>query len=428
MRIAIVGSGIAGLTAAHRLHPEHDLTLFEAGDHVGGHVHTHQINLGGRDYRIDTGFIVFNDWTYPNFIALLDELGVASQASNMSFSVSCGPSGLEYNGATLNSLFAQRANLLHPRFWGMLRDILRFNREAPQLLAEEGNELSLGDYLTANAYGRLFRDYYILPMGAAIWSTDPKLMLSFPARFFIRFFLNHGLLAVKDRPAWRVVKGGSRSYVDRLIAPFRERVRLNCPVTRIERQEDRVILHSPTGGAETFDAVFLACHSDQALALLGDPSPAEREVLAAIPYQPNEAVLHTDTRLLPRRRLAWAAWNYLMPEGPGGRLALTYDMNILQGLEAPETFCVTLNASERIDPAKVLARVPYHHPLFTLKGAAAQARHREINGTRRTYYCGAWWRNGFHEDGLVSALAALDHFRADFGLPPGPAPRPGSRP
>jgi uncharacterized protein len=421
VRIAIVGSGIAGLTAAHRLHPEHDLTLFEAGDHVGGHVHTHEINLGGRDYRIDTGFIVFNDWTYPNFIALLDELGVASQASDMSFSVSCGPSGLEYNGATLNSLFAQRANLFKPRFWGMLRDILRFNREAPQLLAEEGNELSLGDYLTANAYGRLFRDYYILPMGAAIWSTDPELMLGFPARFFIRFFLNHGLLAVKDRPVWRVVKGGSRAYVDRLIAPFSDRVRLNCPVTRIERQADQVKIHSLTGGMETFDAVFLACHSDQALALLANPSPAEHEILAAIPYQPNEAVLHTDIRLLPRRRPAWAAWNYLMPEGPGGRLALTYDMNILQGLEGTETFCVTLNASERIDPAKVLARVNYHHPLFTLEGATAQARQREINGTWRTYYCGAWWRNGFHEDGLVSALAALDHFRSDFGLPPGPA-------
>jgi predicted NAD/FAD-binding protein len=245
VRIAIVGSGIAGLTAAHRLHPDHDITLFEAGSHVGGHVHTHDVTLGGRDYRIDTGFIVFNDWTYPHFIALLDELGVGSQASDMGFSVSCGLTGLEYNGSTFNSLFAQRANLLKPRFWGMLRDILRFNREAPELLAEEGNELSLGDYLTANAYGRLFRDYYILPMGAAIWSTDPQLMLGFPARFFIRFFLNHGLLAVKDRPIWRVVTGGSRSYVDRLIAPFRERMRLNCPVTHIERQEDQVILHSP---------------------------------------------------------------------------------------------------------------------------------------------------------------------------------------
>ena len=423
MRIAIVGSGIAGLGAAHHLHREgHAITLFEAGDHVGGHVNTHQVSLGGRDYQVDSGFIVFNDWTYPNFIALLDELGVASQASDMSFSVSCGLTGLEYNGSTLNSLFAQRANLVSPRFWGMLLDILRFNREAPRLLEEPGNEVGLGDFLSAGGYGRLFRDYYILPMGAAIWSTDPALMLGFPARFFIRFFLNHGLLAVKDRPQWRVIKGGSRAYVDKLIAPFHDQVRLNCPVTRIERQDQGVSLHSPAGGQEDFEAVFLACHSDQALALLADPSPAETEVLGAIPYQPNEAVLHTDTRLLPRRPLAWASWNFLMPQGPGGRLVLTYEMNRLQSLDAPDTCCVTLNASERIDPAKVLARLSYHHPLFTLEGADAQARQREINGQRRTYYCGAYWRNGFHEDGLVSALTTLEHFRADFGLPRGPAP------
>ena len=423
MRIAIVGSGIAGLGAAHRLHREgHAITLFEAGPHAGGHVHTHDLPLGGRDYHVDSGFIVFNDWTYPNFIALLDELGVASQASDMSFSVSCGITGLEYNGSTLNSLFAQRANLVSPRFWGMLRDILRFNREAPRLLEEPGNEIGLGDFLSAGGYGRLFRDYYILPMGAAIWSTDPARMLAFPARFFVRFFLNHGLLAVKERPQWRVITGGSRVYVDKLIAPFRDRVRLNCPVRRIERRDQGVSLSSAAGGQEDFDALFLACHSDQALALLADPSPAETQVLSAIPYQPNEAVLHTDTRLLPRRPLAWASWNYLMPQGPGGRLALTYNMNILQGLDAPATFCVTLNASERIDPAGILARLTYHHPRFTLEGAAAQARQREINGAHRTYYCGAYWRNGFHEDGLVSALTALAHFRADFALPPGPAP------
>ena len=428
MNIAIVGSGIAGLGAAHHLHREgHAITLFEAGDHVGGHVNTHPISLGGNDYAVDSGFIVFNDWTYPNFIALLDEVGAESQASDMSFSVSCGRTGLEYNGATFNSLFAQRANLVNPRFWGMLWDILRFNREAPKLLAEEGNEVSLGDFLTAGGYGQLFRDYYILPMGAAIWSTDAERMLGFPARFFVRFFLNHGLLAVKDRPVWRVIKGGSRAYVDKLIAPFRDRVRLNCPVTRIERRDEGVSLHSATGGREDFDAVFLACHSDQALALLADPSPAETQVLGAIPYHLNEAVLHTDTRLLPRQPLAWASWNYLMPEGPGGRLALTYDMTHLQSLDAPETLCVTLNASERIDPARVLARVTYHHPLFTLEGAAAQTRQREINGPRRTYYCGAYWRNGFHEDGLVSALEALGHFRADFGLPPGPVPLTSGR-
>lgn len=416
MKIAIVGSGVAGLTVAHHLHPEHEITVFEAGDHVGGHVHTHDVTLGGRHYRVDSGFIVFNRRTYPNFIELLTHLGVEGQDSDMSFSVSCAASGLEYNGTSLNALFAQRENLLRPGFWGMLRDILRFNREAPRLLHPEGDEIGLGDYLDVQGYGRMFRDYYILPMGAAIWSTDPARMLAFPARFFVRFFLNHGLLSVRDRPVWQVIKGGSCTYVERLIQPFRARIRLDSPVLRIERRADHALLHTRSAGTERFDAVFLASHSDQALALLAEPTPAERAVLSAIPYQPNEAVLHTDTRLLPKRRLAWAAWNYLMPDGPGGRLSLTYDMNILQGLEGPETFCVTLNAAERIDPDKVIARMIYRHPLFTPESVAAQARHREIDGTSRTYYCGAWWRNGFHEDGVVSALAALRHFRQDFRL------------
>lgn len=412
MRIAIVGSGIAGLTAAHHLNHEHEITLFEAGEHVGGHVHTHDILLGGRSYAVDTGFIVFNERTYPNFIRLLDALGVESQASDMSFSVSCARSGLEYNGTDLNGLFAQRGNLLRPRFWRMIRDILRFNKQATSLLDEPGNEIGLGAFLERDRYSREFRDYYILPMGAAIWSTDPERMLAFPARHFVRFFRNHGLLSVVDRPIWRVVRGGSKAYVQRLIAPFKDRVLTRTPVLGITRYPDHVDLHL-AGGTRRFDAVFLACHSDQALNLLGDPTRAEREVLASIPYQNNEAVLHTDTRLLPKRRLAWASWNYLMPDGPGGRVSLTYDMNRLQSLDAPETFCVTLNASERIDPARVLKRMTYAHPLFTPKAVAAQARHREIDGTLRTYYCGAWWRYGFHEDGVVSALDALRHFEQD---------------
>ncbi|MCP5278052.1 MAG: FAD-dependent oxidoreductase [Thiobacillus sp.] len=412
MKIAIVGSGIAGLTVAHHLFPEHDFTVFEAGGHVGGHVRTHDVDLGGRHYAVDTGFIVFNHRTYPHFTQLLADLGVESQDSDMSFSVSCGSSGLEYNGTGLNALFAQRSNLLRPRFWGMLGDVLRFNREAPDLLKADGTEVSLGAYLERGGYGAMFRDYYIMPMGAAIWSTDPARMLDFPARFFVGFFMNHGLLSVTDRPAWRVIQGGSRSYVERLVAPFRERVQTRRPIRAVSRFHDHVSLHTDQG-TERFDAVFLACHSDQALALLADPTPAEQAVLSAIPYQANDAVLHTDTRLLPKRRLAWAAWNYLMPEGPGGRVSLTYDMNILQGLDAPETLCVTLNATERIDPDKVIASMTYHHPLFTPAGVAAQLRHREIDGTRRTYYCGAWWRNGFHEDGVVSALDALRHFDED---------------
>jgi uncharacterized protein len=411
MKIAIVGAGIAGNVAAWHLYREHDITVFEAGAHAGGHSHTHELEQAGRRYAVDTGFIVFNDWTYPNFIRLLGELGVASQPSAMSFSVRDEASGLEYNGTSLNTLFAQRSNLLRPSFLGMLRDILRFNREAPALLEAPGGELPLGEVLARGGYGRAFIERYIVPMGAAIWSTDPASMQRFPARFFVRFLHNHGMLSVNQRPRWRVVRGGSARYVEKLTAPFRDRIRLRTPVESIRRLPGSVIVKARGHGAERFDAVFLACHSDQALGLLADPSPAEREVLGAIPYQENGAVLHTDTRLLPRKRRAWAAWNYHVLREPGERVALTYNMNILQGLDAPQPFLVTLNRSDTIDPAKVIKRITYHHPHFTPAGVAAQARQAELNGPLNTYYCGAWWRHGFHEDGVLSALAALDHLR-----------------
>jgi len=413
MKIAIIGGGIAGNMVAHRLHREHEITVYEAAGHIGGHTHTHIVEQKGRSYPVDTGFIVFNDRTYPNFIALLDKLGVASQESSMSFSVRVEASGLEYNGTTLNTLFAQRRNLLRPSFLGMIRDIVRFNREAPAQLAEPGGELTLGEFLSRGHYGRAFIEHYIVPMGAAIWSTDPKSMLRFPARFFVRFFHHHGMLTVNDRPVWRTVRGGSARYVEKLTAPFRDRIRLNTPVEWIRRLPGSVIVKARGLEAARYDAAFLACHSDQALALLVDPSAVEREVLSAIPYQENEAVLHTDTRLLPRKRLAWAAWNYHVLSGNGGPVALTYNMNILQGLDAPMPFLVTLNRSDAIDPARVIKRITYHHPLFTPSSVAAQARQRELNGAHRTYYCGAWWRNGFHEDGIVSALHALDHFEHD---------------
>jgi uncharacterized protein len=413
MKIAIIGSGIAGNVAAHHLHREHDLAVFEAGGHAGGHTHTHDIELHGRSYAVDTGFIVFNDRTYPNFLSLLEELGVASQASSMSFSVRDEASGLEYNGTTLNTLFAQRSNVLRPSFLGMVREILRFNREAPALLAAADDALALGAFLEAGGYGRRFVDHYLVPMGAAIWSTDPQRMLDFPARYFVRFLHNHGMLSVNDRPVWRTVRGGSREYVRRLTAPFAPRIRLRTAVRGLRRFPGHVIVETDHG-TERFDAAFLACHSDQALALLRDPSRPEREALGAIGYQENEAVLHTDTRLLPRRRLAWAAWNYHVPAVARDRVALTYNMNILQNLQAPETLCVTLNRSEAIDPSRVLKRIVYHHPLYTPAAVAAQSRQRELNGARRTYYCGAYWRFGFHEDGVVSALAALEHFRTDL--------------
>jgi predicted NAD/FAD-binding protein len=413
MRIAVVGSGIAGNVVAHGLHGEHDVTVYEAARRAGGHSHTHSVRQAGRRYEVDTGFIVFNDRTYPNFVALLDQLGVASQESSMSFSVRCETSGLEYNGTSLGTLFVQRRNLLRPAFLGMLRDIVRFNREAPALLRGTDGELPLGEILARGRYGRPFVDHYLVPMGAAIWSTAPAAMLAFPARFFVRFLHNHGMLTWNDRPLWRTVRGGSARYVEKLTAPFRDRILLGTPVEWIRRLPGGVIVKARGRAASRFDAVFLACHSDQALRLLGDASPVEREVLGAIPYQENEAVLHTDTRLLPRRRRAWAAWNYHVVPGRSGPVALTYNMNILQRLDAPTPFLVTLNRTDAIDPARVIERVTYHHPLFTPSSVAAQSRQREVNGALRTYYCGAWWRNGFHEDGVVSALAALEHFRSD---------------
>jgi len=412
VKIAIVGSGIAGNVAAHRLHREHDIRVYEAAGHVGGHTHTHDVEQAGRRYAVDTGFIVFNDRNYPNFTALLGELGIASQESSMSFSVRDDASRLEYNGTTLNTLFAQRRNLLRPAFLGMVRDILRFNREAPALLGQPGGELPLGELLARGRYGRAFVEHYLVPMAAAIWSTDPARMLDFPARFLVRFLHNHGMLTVNDRPAWRTVRGGSARYVERLTAAFRDRIRLHTPVEWIRRLPGCVIVKARGHEAERYNAVFLACHSDQALALLADPTPAERDVLDAIAYQRNDAVLHTDARLLPRRRLAWAAWNYHVLPG-GGPVALTYNMNVLQRLDAPEPLLVTLNRAEAIDPARVIKRITYHHPLYTPAAVAAQGRQRELNGAVRTYYCGAWWRNGFHEDGVVSALQALAHFEQD---------------
>jgi predicted NAD/FAD-binding protein len=409
MKIAIIGSGIAGNVAAYRLHRDNEVTVYEAAGHIGGHTHTNDVEIDGERQRIDTGFIVFNDWTYPNFIGLLDELGVESQPSAMSFSVRNEASGLEYNGTTLNTLFAQRRNLLRPSFYRFIRELLRFNREAPELLDAE-DEIALGDYLDSHGYSRAFTDNYLVPMGAAIWSTDPARMLEFPARFFVRFFHNHGMLSVDARPQWRAIRGGSARYVEKLVAPFRHRIRLNTPIESVSRTPGRVTVKARDAAPEHYDYVFFACHSDQALRLLADATATERSVLGAIPYQRNEVVLHTDTALLPRAKRAWAAWNYHVVPEPGAPCALTYNMNILQNLDSQRTFCVTLNRSDAIAPDKIIKRLAYDHPLYTPAGVAAQQRQHEINGVNRSFFCGAYWRNGFHEDGVVSALNALEHF------------------
>lgn len=410
MKIAIIGSGIAGNTLAYHLHPQHEITVFEANAHVGGHTHTHDIQLFGNTYQVDTGFIVFNDRTYPNFIALLDKLNVDWQDSNMSFSVRDEVSGLEYNGTSLNSLFAQRRNLLRPSFYRMILDILRFNKQAVELL-NDGTEITLGAYLTQGRYSQPFIEHYIIPMGSAIWSTDAAHMLNFPARFFVRFFHHHGFLTVNNRPKWRVIQGGSKSYVEKLTESFKANIKLNTPIESVRRLKNSVKV-KPVGQEEqTFDYVFFACHSDQALAMLGkDATAAEREILGAIPYQENTIYLHHDRSMMPKRKLAWAAWNYHITDKPSDKVQVTYNMNILQGLQSETPILVTLNHVDWINPAKVIKRLTYMHPLYTVAGAAAQARHAEISGHNHTAYAGAYWRNGFHEDGVVSALTALQHF------------------
>jgi predicted NAD/FAD-binding protein len=409
VRIAVIGTGISGNIAAWKLRDKHDVTVFESARYIGGHTNTVTVEERGTQIPVDTGFIVFNDRTYPNFIRVLDEIGQISRDTEMSFSVHAEMGGVEYMGSTLNGLFAQRRNLLRPSFYRMVADILRFNRDAVNDITCFGRKLTLGEYLRSKNYGAEFRNDYLVPMIAAIWSAEPLAVLDMPALFLVRFFKNHGLMQLKDRPRWRVVEGGSREYVRRLVAGHLDRIRLNSPVTSVTRVPDGVAITSVEGGRELFDFAFLACHSDQALSILTDPTAAERATLGAIRYQPNEAVLHTDVSVLPRRRRAWAAWNYFVPSDFRNHVAVSYNMNILQGLQADNTYVVTLNDDTRIDPAKILRRVQYDHPMFTLESIAAQTRQKEIN-CDRTFYCGAYWRNGFHEDGVVSALDAVSHF------------------
>lgn len=410
MKIAIVGGGISGMVAAYLLSKEHDITLFENNGYIGGHTNTCTVSIMDKTYMVDTGFIVFNDRTYPNFCKLLDSLGVESQLTGMTFSVKEMGSGFEYNAHSLGTLFARKRNLLSWSFYRMLFEILRFRREFPRIMAEEDRGRELVSYLNERGYSQRFGKHFIVPLAASLWSTDPVKTEGFPLRTFAEFCSNHGIFETRHPIQWRVIRGGSVKYVEKLTASYRDRIRLNSKVEKILRTGNDVRLFLHGGGKESFEHVVLAVHSNQALAMLEHPTEAEREILGAFPYQKNQTVLHTDISLLPERKKLWASWNYCIPEVPKGKVAVTYDMNILQSISAPVEFCVTLNQSEIIDKGSILREFNYEHPLFLVGAPAAQKRHWDISGKNRTHYCGAYWGYGFHEDGVRSALHACKYF------------------
>jgi predicted NAD/FAD-binding protein len=416
MHIGVIGSGIAGLTAAKVLSEQHQVTVFEANDYVGGHTHTVDVDDGVQTLAVDTGFIVFNEPNYPHLCRLFSELGVESRDSAMSFSVHCERSGLEWNGSSLNQVFAQRRNVLRPSHWRMLADIQRFHREAPQALASLYDDVSVCEWTRERRYGRGFIERYLLPLGASLWSCSALHFGSFPMRFVIEFLHNHQMLQVAARPVWKTVVGGSGEYVRRLIKPFAHNIRLSTPVTSLRRVQSGVEVRPADGQPILFDEVVLACHADQSLRLLADADDVEREVLGAFPYQANEAVLHNDTRLLPDRRSAWASWNYRIPREQGAEVCVSYNMNLLQGLASDKVWCLSLNPGDAVDPEKVVQRLHYDHPLFTAGRATAQARHDELIRRRGLSFCGAYWGYGFHEDGIRSALEVCKDFAQECEL------------
>ena len=411
MKIAIIGSGISGLTSAYLLNRNHDITVFEANDYIGGHTHTHNIKIKDKEYAVDTGFIVYNERTYPNFIKLLDTLGVERQLSTMGFSVKSASEDYEYAGESLNSLFAKRSNIFRLGFLRMLYEMYRFGKKSDSTGLGLDASITLGTYLRSENYSNEFINYFIIPMGAAIWSTPANKVLDMPAYFFIKFFYNHGMLEIINRPKWWVIKDGSSAYIKKIIKGFESKINLSSPIRTVSRLDNGIEIETANSKKPLmFDAVVFATHSDQALGMLKDPTEKEKDILSSIPYQKNEVLLHTDSSVLPKRKLAWASWNYQLDSNPESPVVLTYNMNILQSLDCDETFCVTLNDHQSVDKSKVLKKITYHHPLFTVKGIEAQKRKLEISGVNNTYYCGAYWHNGFHEDGVASAIEVCKHF------------------
>ena len=411
MKIAIIGSGISGLTAAYLLNRKHDVTIFEANDYIGGHTHTHKVNIDGKKYSVDTGFIVYNERTYPNFIKLLDLLNVERQLSTMGFSVKSISKDYEYAGESLNSLFAKRSNIFRFGFLRMLYEMYHFGKKADSSGIGLDASVTLGDYLKKEKYSGEFINYFIIPMGAAIWSTPANKVLNMPAYFFIKFFYNHGMLETINRPNWWVIKNGSSEYIKKIIRGFENKINLSTPVKTVARKNEGIEMQlAKKEETLKFDSVIFATHSDQALEMLENPTDTEKDILSSIPYQKNEVLLHTDSSVLPRRKLSWASWNYQLDSDPALPVVLTYNMNILQSINCKETLCVTLNDHNSVDETKILKKITYHHPLFNVKSIEAQKRKSEISGVNNTHYCGAYWRNGFHEDGVVSALDVCKDF------------------
>ena len=410
-RIAIIGSGISGLTTAYLLHKSHEITLFEAHDYIGGHTHTVKVAQGEQSYDIDTGFIVCNDRNYPNFLKLMDKLNIAMQPTEMSFSVRNDPLGLEYNGHNLNTLFSQRRNLLRPKFYRLIRDILYFNKAAKKAI-EEGvaENITLDTFVNQQSLSDIFKNNYLLPMAAAIWSCSMEQAGEFPLHFFLKFFLNHGLLDIKNRPQWYAVKGGSKAYIDPMASGFKDQIRLSTPVNSVVRDDSWIEVNHATG-KETFDQLVFACHSDQALDLLKNASIEEKAILGELLYQQNDVILHSDASLMPKKSLSWASWNFLAGEQEHNDPTLvTYCMNILQGIASDQPFLVSLNARHKIAPEKIIGEYDYTHPVYSVAGMKAQSRRNEISGVGRIHYCGAYWYNGFHEDGVRSALDIGEKF------------------
>ena len=410
MKLAIIGSGISGLTAAYLLSNGNTVDIYEAHNYIGGHVNTLPICLNEENYEIDTGFIVFNDRTYPNFNKLLNKINALSLPTSMSFSIKCEITGMEYNGTSINGLFAQRLNFLRPSFILMVKDIFRFNRDAKIFLKYSIEKITFGEFLKRGMYSKSLINNYALPMASAIWSSNTKIIENADFRFFAQFFENHGMLNLNDRPQWRVIKGGSRQYILRLIKSFNNKIRINSSVDKIIRKDQGVEVIVNKQNKELYDRVIIATHSDQALKMIENPSKAEKQILGAINYQTNVAHLHSDCSVLPKKRNAWASWNYFKPNKQKDETTVTYYMNMLQNLDMPKDICVSLNMEEYIDPNKVIKKIIYEHPVFTSDAILAQKRHKEIDGKDKIHFCGAYWGSGFHEDGLNSALSVCEYF------------------